>query len=347
MAPRPLFPAEGAIIITIMNRKRILTGDTPTGKLHLGHYVGTLENRVRLQGEYETFVVLADVHALTTLSKDPRVVREHVLEVAKDNLAAGLDPKETTIFVESQVPAIYELAAIFSMYVSHARALRNPTVKDEIKMKGLGEGYSLGFINYPILQVADILSLKAHLVPVGEDQVPHLEQTREVARVFNRFQKGLFPIPKPLVGSVGRLVGTDGGAKMSKSLGNVIYLSDSEKIVREKVKNMYTDPSRVHPTDPGQVKDNPLFIYLDSFSADKRKIAEFKERYRQGKVGDVEVKEYLAGALNDFLGPIRARRKRFEKSADLKKILEEGRRRVTPIVEETLTRVKNAIGFTY
>lgn len=326
-----------------MAKKRILTGDTPTGKLHLGHYVGTLENRVKLQKEYETFIVLADVHALTTLSETPEKVREYTLEVARDNLAVGLDPENVTIFVESQIPEIYELATIFSMYVSHARALRNPTIKDEIRMKGLGERYSLGFINYPILQAADILCVRAHLVPVGEDQVPHLEQAREIARRFNKFQKDLFSIPKPLIGRMGRLVGTDGNVKMSKSLGNVIYLSDSPKVVEERVMGMYTDPTRIHPTDPGHVEGNPVFAYLDAFATDEKRTEEFKRRYMKGTIGDVEVKKYLASVLNEFLDPIRERRKQFAGSADLDRILEEGRRKVAPIAKETLVRVETAM----
>lgn len=326
-------------------KKRILTGDTPTGALHLGHYVGTLENRVKLQDEYETFIILADTHALTTLADNPKVIRDYTRQVLLDNLSVGLDPKKVTFFAESDVPAIYELAAIFSMYVSHSRALRNPTIKEEIKMKGVGEKFSLGFVNYPIYQAADILCVKANLVPVGEDQVPHLEQTREIAREINQVGgKEIFPIPEALVGRVARLPGTDGQAKMSKSLGNAIMLSDAAKTVQEKVMGMYTDPTRIHPTDLGHVEGNPVFTYLDAFDVDKDRVADLKERYQKGTVGDVEVKEYLTGVLNEFLDPIRRRRAEFSRSTDSDKILEDGEKKVLPIAQETLQQVRQAIG---
>src|SRR3989344_1635641 len=222
-----------------MTKKRILTGDTPTGKLHLGHYVGTLENRVKLQDEYETFIILADTHALTTLNLDYSSIAGNTREVLLDNLSVGLDPGKVSFFVESQVPEIYELAAIFSMYVGFNRAMRNPTIKDEIKMKGLGDQYSLGFINYPIYQAADILCVRADLVPVGKDQEAHLEQTREIAKAFNMIKQGLFPEPQSLIGRVGKLPGTDGNPKMSKSLGNAIFLTDSSQEVLKKVMGMY------------------------------------------------------------------------------------------------------------
>ncbi len=327
-------------------KKRILTGDTPTGKLHLGHYVGTLENRVKLQDEYETFIVLADLHALTTLSETPEKIKEYTRQVAIDNLSVGLDPKKVTIFVESEVPEIYELAAIFSMYVSHSRALRNPTIKDEIKMKGLGDRFSLGFINYPIYQVADILCVKGDLVPVGIDQEAHLEQAREVARVLNKISgKNIFPEPKGLIGRVGKLPGTDGNPKMGKSLGNVIYLSDSEEEVKRKVMDMYTDPKRIHPTDPGTVEGNPVFVYHDAFNDDKSEVEDLKRRYKEGKVGDVEVKEKLAKALNRFLDPVRARRAEFERDPGLvDKILQEGSEKVRNEAQKTLRGVKAAMG---
>lgn len=325
-------------------KKRILTGDTPTGALHLGHYVGTLENRVKLQDEYETFIILADTHSLTTLSDTPQVIRGYAHEVLLDNLAVGLNPEKVTFFLESDIPEIYELAALFSMYVSHARALRNPTIKDEIRTKGLGEKYSLGFVNYPIYQAADILFVKANLVPVGEDQVPHLEQTREIARKINQVGgKEIFPVPEALVGKVARLPGTDGQAKMGKSLGNAIMLSDDAQTVKEKVMKMYTDPTRVHPTDPGHVEGNPVFVYLDAFDQDKDKVADLKGRYEKGKVGDVELKEYLSKILNGLLDPIRERRQEFAKNANLDEILKEGKEKVSPIAQETLTQVRKAI----
>ncbi len=327
-------------------KKRILTGDTPTGKLHLGHYVGTLENRVKLQDEYETFIVLADLHALTTLSETPQKIQEYIRQVAIDNLSVGLDPKKVTIFIESEVPEIYELAAIFSMYVSHSRALRNPTIKDEIKAKGLGDQFSLGFINYPIYQVADILCVKGDLVPVGIDQEAHLEQAREVARSLNKVSgKNIFPEPKGLIGRVGKLPGTDGNPKMGKSLGNVIYLSDSAEEVKKRVMNMYTDPKRIHPTDPGTVEGNPVFVYHDAFNDDKSEVEDLKRRYKEGKVGDIEVKEKLAEALNRFLDPIRERRSKFEKDPGLvDRILKEGSEKVRREAQKTLLEVKAAMG---
>lgn len=326
------------------SRKRILTGDTPTGPLHLGHYVGTLENRVKLQDEYETFIILADTHSLTSLAEDPNMIKSYSLEVLRDNLAVGLDPKKVTFFLESDVSEIYELAALFSMYVSHARALRNPTIKDEIKARGMGEKFSLGFVNYPIYQAADILSVKGELVPVGEDQVPHLEQTREIARKINSLAgKEILPVPNALVGRVARLPGIDGSSKMSKSLGNAIYISDDEKTVTDKVKKMYTDPTRVHATDPGHVEGNPVFTYLDAFAEDKKKVDELKKRYTRGDVADVAVKEYLAEVLNKFLTPIRKKRESLANEKELATILEAGKKKVVPLAQETLQSVRQAL----
>jgi len=331
--------------------KRILTGDTPTGKLHLGHYIGTLENRVKLQNEYEMFIVLADTHALTTLSANPKSVAEYTKEVLLDNLSVGLDPKNVIFFVESGVPEIYELAAIFSMYVSHARALRNPTIKDEIVSKGLGDQFSLGFINYPIYQAADILCVKGELVLVGKDQEAHLEQTREIVRAINKLANAeIFPEPKALIGRVGKLVGTDGNPKMGKSLGNAIYLSDSKEEVVRKVSSMYTDPKRIHVSDPGTVEGNPVFIYLDSFGSakDKQQIEDYKAKYQKGEVGDVEVKKFLARVLNEFLEPIRTRRKEYEENPKLlESILNKGTAKVKEETLKTLSEVKQAMGLSY
>ena len=328
--------------------KRILTGDTPTGKLHIGHYVGTLANRVKLQNEYETFIILADLHAFTTLVDKPEEVAQHTLEVAMDNLAVGLDPEKTTIFVESGIPEIYELAAIFSMLVSHNRVLRNPTIKDEIKSKDLGDQFSMGFLNYPLFQVADILGVKGTLVPVGVDQLPHLELTNEVARRFNNLYGKTFEEIKGLVGEVPKLVGTDGNSKMGKSLGNCIYLSGDEKTVRERVMGMYTDPNRIHPTDPGKVEGNPVFIYHDAFNPNKEEVADLKARYEKGTVGDVEVKEKLLVAMNEFLGPIRERRKKYEQNPDLvKQILSEGTQKTRKVVQGVLDEVRQAMKLSF
>lgn len=330
-------------------KKRILTGDTPTGKLHIGHYVGTLENRVKLQHDYETFIVLADLHALTTKKDDPAFITESTLHVATDNLAAGLDPEKVHIFVESGVPELYELAAIMSMYVTHATALRNPTIKDEIKMKGLGDVFSLGFVNYPIYQAADILAVKGELVPVGIDQEAHLEQSREIARELNRIaDKDIFPEPKGLIGRIGKLVGTDGNPKMGKSLGNTIYLSATEAEVQTMVMGMYTDPSRIRATDPGKVEGNPVFIYLDTFGteADATAIADMKERYTTGNIGDVEVKRYLVEVMNRFLAPIRERHAHYAGNPDeVRAILKRGTERARSETQATLQELKTAMKF--
>lgn len=340
-----------------INKKRILTGDTPTGKLHVGHYVGTLENRVKLQDEYETFIILADMHALAS----PKIsnleyakVKQYTLDVLLDNLSAGLDPDKVTFFVESEIPEIYELAAFFSMYVSYNRALRNPTIKDEIKMKGLGDQFSLGFINYPLYQAADILCVKGELVPVGKDQEAHLEQTREIASMFNRLgnynpKNPLFPEPQALIGRVGKLMGTDGNPKMSKSLGNTIFLSETAEEVERKVMSMYTDPTRLKASDPGHVEGNPVFSYLDAFGTegDKEQIENYKEKYTKGQVGDVEVKKYLVKVLNNFLEPIRERRERYNNEEILLEILQKGNQRVREETRKTLAEVKKTLSFLY
>lgn len=329
-------------------KKRVLTGDTPTGKLHLGHYVGTLENRAKFQDEYEVFILFADTHALTTLSSNPKAISQYTRQVLLDNLSVGLDPKNVTFFVESGVPEIYELAAIFSMYVSHNRALRNPTIKDEIKSKGLGDQYSLGFINYPIYQAADILCVKGQVVPVGKDQEAHLEQTREIARAMNKLVgSDVFPEPQALIGRVGKLIGTDGNPKMGKSLNNTIYLSDSKEEVEKKVMTMYTDPKRIHPTDPGTIEGNPVFIYLDTFATDKDKdrIENYKNKYKKGEVGDVEVKKFLTKILNEFLEPIRQRRLEYEKQPELlEAILKEGTAKVREETQKTLNELMQKVG---
>jgi tryptophanyl-tRNA synthetase len=332
-------------------KKRILTGDTPTGKLHIGHYVGTLEERVKLQGEYETFIILADMHALTTLANEPKKVKEYTYEILLDNLAVGLDPKKVTFFVESLVPELYELATILSMYVSHNRVLRNPTVKDEIRTKELGDTFSLGFVSYPVYQAADILCVKGNLVPVGVDQVPHIEQTRELARDINKITgKEIFPIPEPKTGRVSKLLGLD-GQKMGKSLGNAIYLSDSDEEIEKKIMGAFTDPNRIHTTDPGKVEGNMVFAYLEVFGVteeDRAKLKDFEERYVEGKVGDVEVKEYLIEVMKRFIDPIRKKRKEFEDNPkELERILKEGSEKVRKITTETLEELKEGLGLNY
>lgn len=342
---------KGECIIKIM--KRILTGDNTTGKLHLGHYVGSLESRVKLQDEYETFIILADMHAFAypKYVEHPEVIRESVREVLLGNLSAGLNPQKVTFFTESSIPEIYELGIILSMLVSHNRVLRNPTIKDEIRDKGMGDNFSLGFINFPLLQASDILSVQADLVPVGEDQLPHIEQTNEVVRRFNQLYPGnALKEVEAKVGRIKRLVGTDGDTKMTKSLDNCIYLNDSPDEVERRVMSMYTDPKRIKPTDPGTVEGNPVFIYLDAFApeSERGQIDQYKDRYRKGQVGDVEVKKYLAKILNEFLNPIRERRAQYEKDPEVvERILKEGIEKTREEARKTLAEVKKAMKLDY
>lgn len=333
--------------------KRILTGDNTGGKLHLGHFVGSLENRVKLQDEYETFIILADMHsfAYPKYIEDTELVSKGLREVLLDNLSVGLDPKKVSFFPESAIAEIYELGIIFSMLVSHSRAMRNPTIKDEIRDKGMGESFSLGFVAFPILQAADILCVKADVVPVGEDQIPHIEQTNEIVRSFNKiFKTNILKEVEFKVGRVKRLIGTDGNTKMTKSLGNCIYLSDSPEEVEKKVMGMYTDPKRIHPTDPGTVEGNPVFIYLDAFGteSDQDQIAKYKDQYTKGQVGDIEVKKYLVKVLNNFLDPIRENRARYERDPELvERILKEGTEKARVEAKKTLEEVKKAMKLNY
>jgi tryptophanyl-tRNA synthetase len=328
------------------NKKRILTGDNATGQLHVGHYVGSLKDRVELQDEYETFIIIADMHSLAypKYVANPKLVADSILQVTMDNLAVGLDPEKTTFFMESAIPEIYELGIIFSMLVSHNRILRNPTIKEEIIVKEMGDNYSMGFLNFPILQVADILCVKAELVPVGEDQLPHIELTKEIVRKFNKTYGEIFKEPKAKVGEVKRLVGLDGNSKMSKSLDNTIYLGEKTEDLKRKIMGMFTDPNRIHATDPGKVEGNPVFIYHDAFNPNKEEVADLKERYRQGKVGDIEVKEKLFDAMESFIAPIRERRKEYESDPDkVKQIIKEGNAKVRTIAKDTLNEVKEVM----
>lgn len=326
------------------NKKRILTGDRPTGKLHLGHYVGTLENRVRLQDQYETYIMEADVQALTDNFNNPGKVRDSIFEVALDNLAVGLDPAKSVLFVQSQIPELAELTIYFMNLVSLSRLQRNPTVKAEMIQKEFGANVPVGFVNYPLSEAADILGFKADLVPAGDDQAPMIELTREVVNKFNTIYGQTFSVPDILVGRVARLVGTDGNAKMSKSLGNVIYLSDSPDTVEKKVKSMFTDPNRKHANDPGRVEGNPVFIYLTTFAHDKVEVSRLENMYREGKVGDVAVKQYLAEQLNIFLHPIRERRQSYEQQPDLvSQILKDGNDKARDTVNQTMKEVRLAM----
>ncbi len=330
--------------------KRILTGDRPTGRLHLGHYVGSLKNRVKLQDEYETFIMVADVQALTDNFEHPEKLSENIREVVLDYLSVGIDPEKSTIFIQSKVPQIAELTVFYMNLVTLARLERNPTVKDEMKQKGYGANVPLGFLAYPVSQAADITFLKADLVPVGVDQVPMIEQTREIVRKFNELYGKVLVEPEALVGEVERLPGTDGKAKMSKSLGNVINLSDDSQTVRKQVMAMYTDPARVHGDEPGKVEGNSVFIYLDAFGSENQsaKIKEYKEKYKKGTVKDVEVKEFLVDVLEEFLEPIRKRRAEFEKQPGLvEKILKEGTEKAKVEAQKTLDEVKRAMKIDY
>jgi tryptophanyl-tRNA synthetase len=328
--------------------KTILTGDRPTGRLHLGHYVGSLKNRVSLQHEYDTFVLIADVQALTDNFEHPELLRDNVTQVMLDYLAVGLDPEKVKFVVQSMVPELAELTVYFMNLVTVATLERNPTVKEEIKQRNFTRGVPVGFWSYPISQAADITIFKAHLVPVGEDQLPMIEQAREIVRRFNHLYGRVLIEPRAMVGEVARLPGTDGGAKMSKSLNNCIYLSDSAETLRKRVMSMYTDPTRIHPTDPGHVEGNPVFIYHDAFNPDKAQVEELKARYVKGAVGDVEVKQRLFEALARLLEPIRERRAQFEaQPARVREILMEGTRRGRAVAQETMREVRAAMKLTY
>lgn len=328
--------------------KRILTGDRPTSPLHLGHYVGSLQNRVRLQDEYDTYILIADIQALTDNFERPEMLEANVFEVTLDYLAVGLDPHKAKIVVQSMVPELTELTIYFMNLVTVATLERNPTLKEEIKQRNFTKGIPVGFWSYPISQAADITIFKADLVPVGEDQLPMIEQTREIVRRFNRLYKKILIEPRAMLGKVARLPGTDGGAKMSKSVGNCIYLGDSPEQVRQRVMSMFTDPTRIHPTDPGHVEGNPVFTYHDVFNPDKAEVEDLKDRYRKGTVGDVEVKERLVKALTDFLDPIRARRAEFAAKPQLvREIINEGTRQGRAQAQQTMDEVRWAMKIKY
>jgi tryptophanyl-tRNA synthetase len=329
-------------------RKRILTGDRPTSDaFHLGNYVGTLANRVRLQDEYDTFILLADLHLLTTRTTNLEDVGHNIGELVLDYLSVGLNPQNVTIYLQSLVPEVLELTWIFMSLVSVPRAQRIPTLKEQVRDLKL-ESASMALLAYPVLQAADILMVKGNLVPVGKDQLSHIELTREIARRFNDSYRTVFPIPEPLVGEVATLPGTDGKAKMSKSLGNAIFFTDDALTVEKKVMSMYTDPTRIHATDPGHVRGNPVFMYHDSFNDDKDEVEDLKRRYRRGRVGDVEVKRKLAIAINRFLDPVRERRAQFAAQAGLvDEIIQTGTARARSECLKTLAEARDAMGLTY
>ncbi|HEP1749537.1 TPA: tryptophan--tRNA ligase [Streptococcus pyogenes] len=339
-----------------MTKPIILTGDRPTGKLHLGHYVGSLKNRVFLQNEnkYKMFVFLADQQALTDHAKESELIQESIGNVALDYLSVGLDPKQSTIFIQSQIPELAELSMYYMNLVSLARLERNPTVKTEIAQKGFGESIPSGFLVYPVSQAADITAFKANLVPVGNDQKPMIEQTREIVRSFNHTYhtdclvepEGIYPENE----KAGRLPGLDGNAKMSKSLGNGIYLSDDADTVRKKVMSMYTDPNHIRIEDPGQIKGNMVFHYLDIFARkeDQADIEAMKEHYQRGGLGDVKTKRYLLDILERELAPIRERRLEYAKDmGEVFRMLQEGSQKARTVAAKTLSEVKSAMGINY
>ena len=343
--------------------KIILTGDRPTGKLHLGHYVGSLKRRVELQnsGEYEkTLIMIADAQALTDNMENPEKVRQNIIEVALDYLSCGLDPAKSTLFIQSQIPELCELSFYYMNLVTVSRLQRNPTVKQEIKMRNFEASIPVGFFTYPISQAADITAFKATTVPVGEDQLPMIEQTREIVRKFNTVYSEVLVEPDallPQTQAAMRLPGTDGKAKMSKSLGNCIYLSDSADDVRKKIMSMYTDPTHIQVSDPGHVEGNTVFTYLDAFCRpehfekylkDYANLDELKAHYTRGGLGDVKVKKFLNNILQEELEPIRQRRKEFEKDIpEVYRILKEGSEVARAIAAQTLSEVKSAMGINY
>lgn len=329
--------------------KIFMTGDRPTGKLHLGHFVGSIQNRLKLQDEADkAFYMIADIQALTDNANNPDKVSSNVLEVALDNLACGLDPKKTIMFIQSKIPEIAELTVLFLNLVTLARLKRNPTVKDEMKQKGFGENVPVGFLAYPVSQAADILFCKGNLIPVGEDQLPVIEQVNEIVDDFNSFYGQTFSRVKHLVGNTPRLIGTDGGAKMGKSLNNGIYLSDSLEEITKKVMSMYTDPGHIHVEDKGEVKGNVVFSYLDIFDTNKSEVEKLKVQYRKGGLGDVVIKKRLINILENLINPIRTKREELAKNPDaIMKILEEGTEKARVIAKETMAEVRKALKINY
>lgn len=345
------------------NKKIMLTGDRPTGKLHIGHYVGSLRQRVAVQDSGicdKLFVMIADAQALTDNAENPEKVRNSVLEVAMDYLSVGIDPKKTSIFIQSQIPALHELTVYYMNLVTVSRVQRNPTVKTELKMRGFGDSIPVGFFTYPISQASDITAFKATVVPVGDDQLPMLEQTKEIVRKFNQTYADVLVEPEiylPPNKACLRLPGIDGQAKMSKSLGNTIYLSDDEATVKKKVMSMYTDPTHLKVEDPGHLEGNTVFTYLDAFvqpdSFEKfwpeyKDLDEVKAHYTRGGLGDVKVKKFLLAVLNEFLTPIREKRAYYEAHPEeVVAILKEGTAEANRVSQETLAEVKKAMQIDY
>lgn len=331
-----------------MENKIILTGDRPTGQLHFGHYVGSLENRVRLQEDHQQFIMIADMQALTDNADNPEKVRNNVVEVALDYLAAGLDPVKTTMFVQSAIPELAELTMFYLNLVTVARLQRNPTVKSEMQQKGYGADVPAGFLMYPVSQAADITAFKAGIVPVGEDQLPVIEQTNEIVRKFNSIYGDVLVETKGLLSTHTRLAGLDGKAKMSKSLGNCIYLADDADTLKKKVMAMFTDPDHLRVEDPGKIEGNMVFSYLDVFDTNKEYVAELKAHYQRGGLGDVKVKRYLLEILEAKFAPIRDRRAEFAKDkAEVMNMLRLGSQKAKAVAAQTLLEVRRAIGVEY
>ena len=330
-----------------MKKITVLTGDRPTGRLHLGHYVGSIKNRLALQDSAdEAFYMIADIQALTDNFSNPDKVHENVMEVAMDNLAVGLDPKKTTFFIQSQIPEIAELTVMFLNLVTVARLKRNPTVKNEMNQKGYGEDVPAGFLSYPVSQAGDILFCKANTIPVGEDQLPIIEQVNEIVDKFNSLYGETFERVKPVLSGASRLVGIDGNAKASKSLNNAIYLSDTKSEIEKKVMAMYTDPQHVRVEDPGQVEGNVVFTYLDIFDEDKEEVEKLKAQYRKGGLGDVTVKKRLIEVLESVIAPIRERREKLDPKQVLE-ILKEGTEKVQKIAQKHMFEIKKAVKINY
>tara|TARA_A100001037_G_scaffold304650_1_gene342123 strand:+ start:621 stop:1682 length:1062 start_codon:yes stop_codon:yes gene_type:complete len=328
--------------------KRILTGDRPTGRLHLGHYVGSIQNRLRLQDEYKCYFIIADLHTLTTKPEKEHIegLRENIHEMVTDYLAVGINPAKSTIYLQSSVHAVFEMNLFFEMLVTLPRVARLPSIKDMARAAHMDdEAIPFGLVGYPVLQAADILMPRAHAVPVGKDNEAHVEVTREIARRFNAYYGEVFPEPEVLIGDVPTLMGTDGQAKMGKSLNNAIYLSDDAKTVEKKVRGMFTDPKRIRADIPGKVEGNPVFQYHDAFNPDKDEVDDLKARYQKGTVGDVEVKQKLTACINTFLDPIREKRDQIQKqSGYVEHVIYEGTMEMQEIATETLREMRKAMG---
>lgn len=328
-------------------KQKILTGDRPTGPLHLGHYVGSVKNRVELQNKHECYFIIADLQVLTDHIEKYSEIEENIYELMSDYLALGLKP-DNCFFIQSCIPELAELTNYFTYLVTVSRVNRNPTVKNEAKVYGVSQ-MSVGFQNYPISQAADILAFKPDLIPVGKDQLPHIELTREIAKSFNTtFRKKVFDLPRPLLSEIPSLVGTDGKNKMSKSLNNAIFFKDAKEVVRKKIMTMYTDPKRIHVTDPGDPDKNPVFAYHRIFNTNREEVINLEERYRKGKVSDIEVKEKLFEAISEFLDPIRERREKIRANKkNIDKILVLGNKKARDFANRTLDEVKEAIKVHY